>query len=79
MKDYYILILGAASDIAQELAYLYAEDGYNLYLASRNLALLNRLAKDLIVRYNIDVRTFYFDAIKYETHFCFIKNFFLNL
>ncbi|NPA49113.1 MAG: SDR family oxidoreductase [Thermodesulfobacteria bacterium] len=64
----YILILGAGSDIAQELARLYAEEGYNLYLASRNLNLLERLAKDLEIRYQIKAKPLFFDATSYETH-----------
>ncbi len=64
----YILILGAGSDIAQELAKLYAEEGYNLYLTSRNLDLLERLAKDLQIRYQIDAKPLFFDATSYETH-----------
>ena len=31
----YILILGAKSDIAKAIAIKYANNGYNLYLASR--------------------------------------------
>ncbi len=66
--EHYILILGAGSDIAQELAKLYAEEGYNLYLASRNLDFLKRMAKDLETRYEIKAKPLYFDAVSYETH-----------
>ena len=41
----YILIIGAKSDIAKEVAREYAKNGYNLYLASRQSEDLKDLAK----------------------------------
>ena len=37
----YVLIIGAKSDIAKEIAREYAKNGYNLYLASRQSIFLN--------------------------------------
>ena len=49
----YVLIIGAKSDIAKEVARVYAKNGYDLYLAARNSESLNDLSKDLELRSNI--------------------------
>ena len=41
----YLLIIGAKSDIAKEVAICYAENGYNLYLSARNSDELNDFSK----------------------------------
>jgi len=67
-RDNHILILGASSDIAQELARLYAEEGFSLYLASRDVNFLRRLTNDLNIRYGTEAKPLFFDATSYETH-----------
>ena len=69
----YILILGAGSDIARPLSQLYAQAGYGIYLASRNLEKLQRDANDLRIRYNVDAVPFLFDVTKIETHQSFYE------
>jgi short-subunit dehydrogenase len=64
----YILILGAGSDIARPLAFLYAKAGYNIYLASRNYDLLSRHASDLSIKYSIDAKAFSFDVTDVSSH-----------
>ncbi len=64
----YILILGATSDIALALARKYATEGYNLYLAARQVSRLEPDSKDLAIRYGINVQLLEFDARKFETH-----------
>ena len=46
----YVLILGAKSDIAKACAREYASNGYNLYLAGRNISELEEFKQDLIIR-----------------------------
>ncbi|BBO66204.1 short-chain dehydrogenase [Desulfosarcina alkanivorans] len=64
-----LLILGGNSDVAYALARLFAERaGAGIVLASRNLELLDKKAKDLEIRYNQSVRAVYFDAADTDTH-----------
>jgi len=64
----YVLILGAGSDVARPLAFLYAKNGYNIYLASRSYEQLVKDAKDIVVRYNVDAQAFKFDAADVNSH-----------
>ena len=64
----YILIIGAKSDIAKEVARVYAKNGYNLYLASRQSEDLKDLANDIKIRSNVEVVLKEFDITKFETH-----------
>ncbi len=68
-----VLILGATSAIARGVAMAFASLGDNLYLASRDLDELQRIASDLRVRYDISVHTGLFDANKPETHTAFFQ------
>jgi len=70
----YLLILGANSDIANAIAHKFAQEGYNLYLASRDTEKLKVNAKDIEVRYNVKVKYFYFDALNYSSHKQFYQN-----
>jgi decaprenylphospho-beta-D-erythro-pentofuranosid-2-ulose 2-reductase len=63
-----ILILGATSAIARGTAAAFAARGDNLYLASRDLEELERIAADLQVRYGVKVGYGLFDAAATETH-----------
>jgi len=71
MKDKWILILGAASDIAVSTARRFAREGYNIYLASRNLEELKKEAAHLHIKYQIQAKAMYFDALDYESHSSF--------
>ena len=64
----YVLIIGAKSDIAKEVARVYAKNGYNLYLAARNSAELQDLQKDIEVRSGVEVKLKEFDITAYDTH-----------
>ncbi|MFA6456346.1 MAG: SDR family oxidoreductase [Bacteroidota bacterium] len=64
----YILIIGAGSDIARPLAFLYAKSGYGIYLASRSYDQLVRDANDIKIRYNVDTAAFTFDVTQTTTH-----------
>ncbi len=71
----YVLIIGAKSDIAKEVARVYAKNGYDLYLAARNSDSLNDLSTDIKLRSNVDVKLCEFDISKFEMH----KEFYDNL
>lgn len=70
----YVLIIGAKSDIAKEVARVYAKNGYNIYLAARNSDSLVDLSNDIKIRSNVDVKLCEFDIVKFETHQEFYDN-----
>ena len=74
MKKEFILILGSNSDIAKSCADKFAKEGYNLILASRNVDVSDETAQDLRARYEVDVHVYKFEADKFATHKCFVKN-----
>jgi len=69
-----ILILGAKSDIAKALAKVYAQNGYNLFLAARNLKAMERFASDLEIRNQVKVVLKEFDAIDFPSHQPFFES-----
>ncbi|MDA7816621.1 SDR family oxidoreductase [Sulfurimonas sp.] len=71
----YVLIIGAKSDIAKEVARTYAKNGYNLYLAARKCEELEDLKQDIEVRSSVSVELKEFDITAYDTH----KDFYDNL
>jgi len=64
----YILIIGAKSDIAKEIARVYAKNGYNIYLAGRDIESMRDLANDIKIRYNIEIELKEFDIIDFGSH-----------
>lgn len=64
----YVLIVGAKSDIAKELARVYAKNGYDLYLAARQSDNLSDLANDIKIRTNVDVQTKELDLADFSSH-----------
>jgi len=71
MKSEYVIILGANSDMAKAIADDFAQKGYNLILASRDTENLEREAADLNIRYNVNVKSVYFDASDFNSHSAF--------
>jgi len=68
-----VLILGATSAIARATAAAFAAYGADLYLASRDPDELERIAADLRLRHNVEVRHGMFDAEATETHEAFFR------
>jgi short-subunit dehydrogenase len=64
----YILIIGAKSDIAKEVARIYAKNGYNLYLAARECSSLEDLKQDIEIRSGVEVELMEFDIAAFDTH-----------
>lgn len=69
-----VLILGATSAIARATAAAFAARGHDIYLASRDLDELGRIAADLRLRHNVAVRYGKFDAEAMETHRAFLQS-----
>ncbi len=69
-----ILILGASSDIAGACAQTYAEKGFKIWLAGRNIDLLNMQAADLKIRHNAEVHVLEFDALDVSVHESFVSS-----
>jgi decaprenylphospho-beta-D-erythro-pentofuranosid-2-ulose 2-reductase len=70
-----LLILGANSDVAQEIAKIFAQREHaDLALASRNLPLLEKSCTDLQIRYGVKAQPFLFNAADYGAHRAFYDN-----
>lgn len=59
----YVLITGSTSGIGYELAKCFAEDNYNLILASRTEESLQKVAEELSTEYKIIVETYAIDLM----------------
>lgn len=68
-----ILLLGANSDIGQALAVKYAEEGYKILIAGRNVDRLSSLQDDLKIRHNVDSEVLMFDAVDFDSHESFYQ------
>lgn len=68
-----VLILGAHSDIAPPLARLFAQDGYKVILAARNVERLQTLAADLRIRSDQSVDIYEFDVLDTDGHPAFVE------
>lgn len=69
------LIIGATSDIAKELIYIFAKNGFILDLVARRLDELDRISKDLKIRFGIDVFNFHLNIEDYQSIDAFIKTY----
>ena len=70
----YVLIIGAKSDIAKATAREYAKNGYDLYLAARNVEELKEFAQDVITRTQNEVKLVELDILDYASHQAFYDN-----
>ena len=70
----YVLIIGAKSDIAKATAREYAKNGYDLYLAARNIDELKEFTQDVITRTQKDVQLVELDILDYASHQAFYDN-----
>ncbi len=69
-----LLILGANSDVAEAVARKFAqEEKANIYLASRDLGLLEKQARDLEIRAQVKAQALSFDALDYGAHAAFYQ------
>jgi decaprenylphospho-beta-D-erythro-pentofuranosid-2-ulose 2-reductase len=64
----HVLIIGAKSQIAKELAKIYATNGYNLYLAARECETLLYFSNDVRIRTQVEVQLNELDITNFDTH-----------
>tara|TARA_Y100000588_G_C14257180_1_gene925983 strand:- start:1250 stop:1987 length:738 start_codon:yes stop_codon:yes gene_type:complete len=69
-----ILILGARSDIGKAVAHRFAQEGYSVQLAARNIGSLKPDQADIKIRYSVPVSLHEFDALATESHKRFIDD-----
>lgn len=74
-----IIIIGATSAMAKEVAKLYAIENANLYLIARDTERLNAIKQDLTVRGANTVLTAPFDANQFDSHEALIEQAFDTL
>jgi short-subunit dehydrogenase len=55
------LVIGGNSDIAKEIAYKFAKDGYSIHLAGRSISEMERTAKDISNRFDVNSQVFSLD------------------
>lgn len=70
-----VLVLGANSDMARALCEKFAgRMAETMYLASRDTALLEKLARDLAIRYQVNAVPLAFDVADYGSHHAFYES-----
>ena len=70
-----LLVLGGNSDIGFAIAREFARKARaNIILASRDMELLKKKARDIELRYQVRAQAVYFDAVDYESHARFYEN-----
>lgn len=63
-----VLILGGTSDIGMAIAEQFARNGFQILLAGRNTAYLDRVANDLMIRTGADTKVYRFNAQDFDSH-----------
>ena len=69
-----IIIFGASSDVAMELANQFASKGFDIVLAARKSERLSPLQSDLQIRHNINCTLREFDASDFHSHKNFVES-----
>ena len=69
-----ILIIGAKSELAQQIARRYASKGYGLYLCGRGIDSLSQFSDSLIENFGIEVTLLELDINEFDTHQSFIES-----
>ncbi len=69
-----VLIIGAKSDIATALAHAYAKNHSNLMLAARKVETLQNVARDLHIRYRVEVTLHELDITDTISHRTFYES-----
>lgn len=67
-NNHWLLVLGAASDIAKKVTRIFAQHGWNLHLASRSIDDIEREASDIRIRFGVRVNVKFFDARDFNSH-----------
>ena len=69
----YILIIGAKSELAKNIAVIYASKGYSLYLTGRNIQSLSKFSENLISDYSINVKLIELDLNQFVANKAFLQ------
>lgn len=69
-----VLVLGASSDIALATAHRFARGGYEIQLAARKLDNMERDARDIALRHEVNVTLHEFDVLDGKSHKQFIED-----
>ena len=69
-----VLIIGATSDIAKELAYQLASQNTNIILAGRNIDLIDPISKDIEIRFNVQCKVKELDILAFDDHQRFVDS-----
>lgn len=69
-----VLVLGARSGIAHQIARILAARGHPLMLAARNADGLSADVSDISIRHGVDVTAHEFDVLDTSSHGLFLKN-----
>jgi decaprenylphospho-beta-D-erythro-pentofuranosid-2-ulose 2-reductase len=71
-----VLILGAKSDMAKATAKVYAQNGWDLYLAGRNVITeLSSFSGQLKDDYGCEINLYDLDILEFQSHMIFFKSF----
>lgn len=73
MRGKAVLFLGATSSVARALAHQMAQHGAALHLAARDGFEVERMAKDMAIRYQASITCSTFEAFDYHTHAEFLQ------
>jgi len=69
MNDNYCLILGSNSELGQAVAYEFAKNNFNIFLAARCIDMYQKnLSADINKKYNVIVENVFFDGSNYKEH-----------
>jgi len=67
-----VLVLGARSDIGMAVAYRFAQAGYDIQLAARNVTSLDDDRADIEIRNSIKATLHEFNALNIQAHEAFV-------
>jgi len=71
-----VLILGAKSDMAKATAKVYAQNGWDIFLAGRDVnSELSQFANELINEFHCKIDLHELDILKFQSHMDFFKSF----
>lgn len=70
----FVMIIGAKSDIAKEVARVYAKNGFDLYLCARDANELGSLKSDIEIRHERQVKLMEFDMVNFASHESFYSS-----
>lgn len=73
-----VLILGATSGIAREMARSFAKRGYDVTVAGRDAETLDTIAADLRIRYGVQSKALRFDVSDFSSHAVIIDQYFAD-